>query len=665
MPTIKQATTDQEGNNSATTVGDATNTNSSSGNKRKNESLAINSNDTKNVIQKVHSGDASTHKQRPSDEDDSSSLDESSKKEISVIDILFPCEGPELAEETLRALASKQGWRFGIGQRNIKVIQRALLDHYDKLVDGVDKLQVDIVAANNGAYSSDSDTDSDIESDNELEDVGKKNSVPAEDAAEEEADDVSFGNGGDESTNGDGLSELGTAGTSAADAPLHVNTPPLFTIETSKVDVDSEENGMEVAHDNGNNESINGDGLDELGTGTLTNAQRNNEPPTTSKSDSIKCLGNGENGVKVDDTIKNDTSKGNGVNNDNEGNGVEDNRQGPSPTNVDADLSGYNNINAKECVGNNNTSMTTMSTSDTIQSSPSSAFTANLRKESETYEDQARSNHSMLPQFQQQQHQLSFPQRQYYDRATLESMGDEELLRRYYQHQKWQEQQRQQQQMHQYYDNATLESLSNEELCRRYQQRQRQQWQMRMLALQQQQQQQQRQQTYQPPVLNQQQQSSYGDGRLRVGGASPSNEFVPQCCETEPEKEIDSEGRLVKQQCQGGCGRMLERNHFTKNQWERKGKQKCLECLLPHCSGDGGSKIRVALVGGENETRREEATREEATREEAAREEATREEAEREEATREEATREEATREKYIQKERRMVENSHSKSTRA
>ena len=93
MPTIKQATTDQEGNNSATTVGDATNTNSSSGNKRKNESLAINSNDTKNVIQKVHSGDASTHKQRPSDEDDSSSLDESSKKEISVIDILFPCEG--------------------------------------------------------------------------------------------------------------------------------------------------------------------------------------------------------------------------------------------------------------------------------------------------------------------------------------------------------------------------------------------------------------------------------------------------------------------------------------------------------------------------------------------------------------------------------------------
>jgi len=99
--------------------------------------------------------------------------------------------------------------------------------------------------------------------------------------------------------------------------------------------------------------------------------------------------------------------------------------------------------------------------------------------------------------------------------------------------------QRQEQQMH--YDKATLESMSNEELCCRYQQWQQQQWQMKLLALQQQQQ---RQQTYQPPMLNQQQQC---DGR--------------------------------KQQCQGGCGRMLGRNHFTENQW--KTRRKCLECLLP------------------------------------------------------------------------------------
>jgi len=78
-------------------------------------------------------------------------------------------------------------------------------------------------------------------------------------------------------------------------------------------------------------------------------------------------------------------------------------------------------------VANNNTPTTAMSTPQTIQTSPSSAFTANLGKESEIYEDQAPSNHGMLlQQFQQQQQQLSFPQHQYYDRATLESMSDEE-----------------------------------------------------------------------------------------------------------------------------------------------------------------------------------------------------------------------------------------------
>ena len=93
-------------------------------------------------------GASSTNKrQRPSnDEDDSSSLDDSYSKEISVVDILFPIEGPELPEETLRALASKQGWVFGIGQRNIEPIQRALFDRYNKLDNGVDKLQEDIAA---------------------------------------------------------------------------------------------------------------------------------------------------------------------------------------------------------------------------------------------------------------------------------------------------------------------------------------------------------------------------------------------------------------------------------------------------------------------------------------------------------------------------------------
>ena len=159
MPTVKQALTDQEGNNNTTStnVANATNTNN---NKRiKNVSLATNNiADTKNVIQKVNSDVASStnKRQRPSDEeDDSSSLDDSSSKEISVIDILLPYEGPELAEETLRALASKQGWRFGIGQRNIATIQRALFDYYNKVDNGVDKLQEDIAAINNGEYSSD------------------------------------------------------------------------------------------------------------------------------------------------------------------------------------------------------------------------------------------------------------------------------------------------------------------------------------------------------------------------------------------------------------------------------------------------------------------------------------------------------------------------------
>jgi len=176
MP-IKQAPVDQEGNNNntSTNVSNATNTNN---NKRKNYvRLATNNNfvDTKNVIQNVNSGGASSKnkRQRPSDEDDSSSLDDSSKKEVSVIDILLPYEGPELAEETLRALASKQGWRFGIGQRNIEVIQRALLNYYDKLDNGVDKLKKDIAAINNGEYSSDSDSDND----DELEEINKKSLV--------------------------------------------------------------------------------------------------------------------------------------------------------------------------------------------------------------------------------------------------------------------------------------------------------------------------------------------------------------------------------------------------------------------------------------------------------------------------------------------------------
>ena len=117
----------------------------------------------------------------------------------------------------------------------------------------------------------------------------------------------------------------------------------------------------------------------------------------------ISCTGNG---VKDDD--------GNGVK-VNESNGVvEDNRIEPSPTNVEADLSGYNNDNTpsslcyetlspKKGEGLLNTP-TTATTPQTIQTSPSSAFTANLGKESEIYEDQAPSNHGMLlQQFQQQQ----------------------------------------------------------------------------------------------------------------------------------------------------------------------------------------------------------------------------------------------------------------------
>jgi len=49
--------------------------------------------------------------------------------------------------------------------------------------------------------------------------------------------------------------------------------------------------------------------------------------------------------------------------------------------------------------------------------------------------------------------------------------------------------------------------------------------------------------------------------------------------ETELEEEINSEGEVVKQQCQGGCGRMLGKNHFTKTQWKRQ--RKCTKCLLP------------------------------------------------------------------------------------
>jgi len=386
-------------NTTSTNVGNATNTNN---NKRiKNVSLATNNiADTKNVIQNVNSdGASSTNKRRrPSEDDDSSPLDDSSSKEISVTDILLPYEGPELAEETLRALASKQGWRFGIGQRNIATIQRALFDYYNKVDNGVDKLQKDIAAINNGEYSSDSDSDDD--DDDELEEINKKSLV----AAEEDDGDFRFENGdGDESTNGT------TAGldTASADVPLH------------------------------------------------DNATQSSTTTTTLKFD-ISCTGCG---VKDDD--------GNGVK-DNESNGVvEDNRIEPSPTNVEADLSDYNNddtpsslcyetlspkkgevycvlhfcfiiillshaypsissVNAKDYVGNNNTPTTAMSTSQTIQTSPSSAFTAN-RKESERYEDQAPSNHGMLlQQFQQQQQQLSFPQHQYYDRATLESMIDEE-----------------------------------------------------------------------------------------------------------------------------------------------------------------------------------------------------------------------------------------------
>jgi len=46
----------------------------------------------------------------------------------------------------------------------------------------------------------------------------------------------------------------------------------------------------------------------------------------------------------------------------------------------------------------------------------------------------------------------------------------------------------------------------------------------------------------------------------------------------EPEEEI--EGRVEKQQCRGGCGEMLGKNHFTKSQWKKQ--RKCLKCLLPH-----------------------------------------------------------------------------------
>ena len=278
MPIAKKAPTDQEGNNNTTStnVGDTSNANN---NKRKNVSLATKTNDTKNVIQKVHSGDASTHKQQRPSDDDSSSLDDSSSKEISVIDILLPYEGPELAEETLRALASKQGWRFGIGQRNIEVIQRALLDYYNKVDNGVDKLKEDIAAINNGEYSSDSDTDSD----DELEEINKKSLAAAEvaevAAEEDDGDFTSFDiDDGDESTNGttDGLD------TASTDVPLH------------------------------------------------DNATQSSTTTTTLKLD-ISCTGCG---VKDDD--------GNGVKN-NESNGVvEDNRIEPSPTNVEADLSGYN-----------------------------------------------------------------------------------------------------------------------------------------------------------------------------------------------------------------------------------------------------------------------------------------------------------------------------------
>jgi len=273
MPTTKQAPVDQEGNNNTTStnVGNATNTNNNT--RIKNVSLATNNNivDTKNVIQNVNSdGASSTNKrQRPSEDDDSSSLDYSSSKEISVIDILLPYEGPELAEETLRALASKQGWAFGIGQRNIATIQRALLDYYNKLDNGVDKLQEDIAAINNGEYSSDSDSDDD----DELEEINKKSLV-----AEEDDGDFSFDNDdGNESTGTtDGLD------TASTDVPLH------------------------------------------------DNATQSSTTTTTLKLD-ISCTGCG---VKDDD--------GNGVK-DNESNGVvEDNRIEPSPTNVEADLSGYN-----------------------------------------------------------------------------------------------------------------------------------------------------------------------------------------------------------------------------------------------------------------------------------------------------------------------------------
>ena len=613
MPTAKQAPIDQEGNNNTTStnVGNATNTNN---NKRKDVSLATNNNivDTKNVIQNVNSGGASStnKRQRPSDEDDSSSLDDSCSKEISVVDILFPIEGPELPEETLRALASKQGWVFGIGQRNIATIQRALFDRYDKLDNGVDKLKEDIAAINNGEYSSDSD------SDDELEEINKKSLV----ATEEDDWDFSFDNDGDdESTNGttDGLGESSTS-----IPPLHDNAQSSTTTTTLKLD--------------------------------------------------ISCTGNG---VKDDD--------GNGVK-VNETNGVEDNRNDPSPANVEADLSAYNNDDISPPSNNDShdedecyetlsspkkgegllNTPTTATTPQTIQTSPSSAFTANLGKESEIYEDQAPSNHGMLlQQFQQQQHQLSFPPPQY-DRATLESMRDEEQhLTGQIQQKEWLMQQREQQQWNlqerqivqqwMLLQQHQLQQLKKRLLYILQQQRQFAHAQQQLLQQQQRYQQMQylqflRQQTQfkslqdllqlqqqghnreesplllpkmteerkcgkcgkgkkkwcyhkaewvkledndricqvctkaaDPPMLNQQQQSSqssYGGGKL-VRDAAASSEYVPQCCEPELEEEINPDGEVVKQQCQGGCGRMLGKNHFTKTQW-KKGR-KCMKCLLP------------------------------------------------------------------------------------
>ena len=146
--------------------------------------------------------------------------------------------------------------------------------------------------------------------------------------AQDDKDGIRFGSSGNEG----GLGELYTGTTDST--PLKFYRAPKG-VESGKqsVDVNCEGNGVEAANkggdfsfDNGSNESVNGDGLDELGAGKSADAQRNNEPPTTSKSDSIKlCTGNRVNGWN-----------------------------GPSPTNVEANLSSFTRDAASPVFDNNN-----------------------------------------------------------------------------------------------------------------------------------------------------------------------------------------------------------------------------------------------------------------------------------------------------------------------